>query len=225
MTFLEELKEEIPNKNSIWYLKQVEEFCPGEFGYEDTNPECDYDGCDIEMCEECWNREMPNTEAKTKSQIELEKIEDSLVHGVDRKELFEHISAYGDAIADTHYNKGLNDGRNEAWGLARTLYDKKVAEVEKIFDVEGGFWNVIRDFTPQEALAKLKAYEEAQIEVGDVVTYSGERGMVLDSIPSKFVVLTHDGWVQEWYECDVEKTGKHIALDGLLEQIGGITWE
>lgn len=59
----------------------------------------------------------------------------------------------------------------------------------------------------------------SKIEVGDVVTYSRESGLVLDKKGSKLVVLTEDG-VYEWYECDVEKTDKHIDIKSILEQIG-----
>lgn len=171
MTFLEKVKKDNPNiklKDSGAPMA-----CPFELGYEE-----DYD-CEEVKCIDCWNREMPNTEAK---------------EDVYKEDM------------NTAYNKGLND----AWELAK----------EMIANLDG--YEILSSYTPQEAIAKLKAYEEAQdeIKVGDVVTYSGEKCLVLDLKGDKVVVLTGDCCVLEWHKCDVEKTGKHIELDGLLEQIG-----
>lgn len=153
----------------------------------------DHSCSDVE-CIECWDREMPDTE-----------------EFVEPKCTFE-------TEVQNAYNKGLND----AWEVAKKFFaDMKETELEKIFGEDWSFYKIM-DMTPQEALAKLKAYEEAQnkIEIGDVITYAGEKGLVLDCPYNKFLVLTNDGWIQEWYECDVEKTGKYIDIQSILEQIG-----
>lgn len=125
-----------------------------------------------------------------------------------------------DELKKAEYNKGLND----AWKLARKIADivlpSERAEIFGYVVNEITVVDILRDFTPQEALAKLKAYEDNKIEVGDVVTYSGEKCLVLDLKGDKVVVLTGDCCVLEWHKCDVEKTDKHINLDGILEQIG-----
>jgi hypothetical protein len=111
------------------------------------------------------------------------------------------------------YNKGLND----AWELVKKIY--AIDDRSVVFDGHVFVEYILRAYTPQEALAKLKAYEE-RIEVGDVVTYAGDKGVVLDKRGSKIIVLSDDCWVSEWYECDVEKTDKHIDIKSFLEQIG-----
>ena len=197
MTFLEKLKEDQPKSSIPNDANGIG--CPKDYGYECGQPFCKGYGAG-KTCTNCWNREMPNTEPK--------------VEVIPQAEVDAWHNAHESGKAEG-YDQGLND----AWEFMSKLYSMTTDVAYKIFGTSC-IEKIFIDYTPQEAIAKLKAYENSKIEVGDVVTYSGERGMVLDSIPSKFVVLTHDGWVQEWYECDVEKTGKHIALDGLLEQIG-----
>lgn len=124
---------------------------------------------------------------------------------------------------DEAYNKGLDD----AWELAKkiVLPEHKggytADELEDIFD-KRTFTSLMNTFTPQEALAKVKAYEERnEIKVGDVVT---TKGSVFESIVTKVsgrVVyrLFMDG------SCDVhanketlEKTGKHFdSIDEFMK--------
>lgn len=181
----------------------IEQLCPSDYGFEEEeNPQCFESK---EACEKCWNREMPNTEPKDEIKERLELI---------------------DELKQVEYNKGLND----AWEIVLKIIDMYTKSCEGAFGTYSSkireedrnqMFSIMKAFTPQEALAKLKAYEEAQneIKVGDVITYAGENCLVLDLKGDKVVVLTGDCCVLEWHKCDVEKTGKHIELDGLLEQI------
>ena len=80
------------------------------------------------------------------------------------------------------YNKGLND----AWELARKIvlreYDggMSVKDFYNIFDKTMADEDVLKKFTPQEALAKIAAYEkeQAEIKAGDVVSHDGLKGVV-----------------------------------------------
>ncbi len=125
-----------------------------------------------------------------------------------------------DELKKVEYNKGMND----AWELVRKLYDMKCDELENIFDVSGGLYEVIRDFTPQEALAKLKEYEDSKIEVGDVVKLNGTFCTYVVTVIQEesdgmyYCGISKNG---RWFaQNNVTKTGKHIPLDGILEQIG-----
>ena len=76
---------------------------------------------------------------------------------------------------DIGYKDGVNDGRNEAWECARKLFSSMAdSDIEKAFPVEwnnGGF-NALINLQPQEAIAKLKVYEEKQDDkpiIGEVV--------------------------------------------------------
>lgn len=128
------------------------------------------------------------------------------------------------------YNKGLED----AWKLGKKIADTlSTSERAKIFGyVVNGITvtDILRDFTPQEALDKLEAYErkQAEIKIGDVVTFdTGGIKFVCtkDNVNNDYTkchLMASDGSV--WEECDKEKlqkTGKHIDISSILEQIGG----
>jgi hypothetical protein len=144
-----------------------------------------------ETCTKCWNREMPNTEPK---------VEDKSF------------------AVQCAYRKGKKD----AWELANKIHvmsDKEFDDVFGYVHKEDVFCYLNYD----EALAKLKAYEEAQskIEVGDVVKDKyDDIAVVLDETESYFSVLTKCGCVGEWKKDICKKTGKHIDIQSILEQIG-----
>ena len=189
MTFLEKAKNDL----------KVEEFsgdglpckCPCKYGYE---KEYSYSGVE---CEECWNREMPNTEpqvAITKDDLELE------------------------------YSKGLND----AWELAKKVMIRhgdysgalSYIEMQDIYDTRD-FMDIM-NLSPQEALAKMKAYEEEQkkVEIGDIVDWLGVKAVVLDKIDEERIYLfDENGCVEEVQIYNCEKLGKRIDIDDILECI------
>lgn len=144
----------------------------------------------------------------------------------------DYINEHFGELQDEAYNQGLNDGRNEVWELSKRIIgilDKENHELipaKELIKIYGS--NDLLDifaFIPQEALAKLKAYEDSRFEVGDVVKV--ERGV-------KFVV-THISKGGEYlfgicatgdtyssiHKRYCKKTGKHIDIQSILEQIGG----
>lgn len=115
------------------------------------------------------------------------------------------------------YNKGLND----AWELARKidLFDGK--ERIKIFGYLTSEY-IKEHYTVQEALAKLEAYEKEQneIKVGDVIICYDKEGVVTKVDDNYFNIIYEDGSSDKISQiiCK-EKTGKHIDIQSLLEQI------
>ena len=152
-------------------------------------------------------------------------------------------------LQDQAYQKGLEEGKkafdllesernseyqrglNEAWEAARKLFSSMAdSDIEKAFPTEwnnGGFHALI-NLQPQEAIAKLKAYEEkqkadAEIKVGDEVVskYSGIKGILLEP-ETEDVLATIIVPSQRWktiYNAheNLEKTGKHYDIEKLLE--------
>lgn len=126
------------------------------------------------------------------------------------------------------YRNGYNQGLNDAWELLGKLYDFTCDEILNIFDLKNGFYDVIRNYTAQEALAKLKAYEDSKIKVGDVVAWTDFaddtfNGVVLDfkdNTDNEVVVFNENGGVDVWKIAECKKTGKHIEIQQILEQIG-----
>lgn len=134
---------------------------------------------------------------------------------------------------ERYYEKGLED----AWELANKISDiYSASERARIFNyVVGGItvMDILRDFTPQEALAKLEAYEKEQeekrkaeemaiINVGDVVEYDGVQAVVMDiDLVDNVALFTENACIESWlpqYTC--KKTGKHIDISSILQQIG-----
>lgn len=122
---------------------------------------------------------------------------------------------------DEIYNKGLND----AWNLT-----KKIVLLAR----DGGYsWQELKDifgytdresvfetYTPQEALAKVKAYEEEcnKIKVGDVVTTNGSEleGIVTKVVGHVVYRLFRDGSCGDFYKEDLVKIGHFDSIDEFM---------
>lgn len=181
MTFLEKAKNDL----------KYEEFsgdglpckCPCKYGYEKEY------SCSGVECEDCWNREMPNTEQKEDKSFAVQ-------------------SAY-------------RKGKKDAWELANKIYTMSDKEFDDVFGYvhkEDIFCYLNYD----EALEKMKAYEEAQIEVGDIVDVYGDIGVVssLGTDKDRYHVLFNDGITNIYGKTiPIKKTGKHIDIQSILKQI------
>lgn len=139
-----------------------------------------------------------------------------------------------DELKMVEYNKGLED----AWGLARKvgMYDgfklKEIFGVEEfdlIEDDEDSPYSLVMKMKPQEAIAKIEAYEKEQekarqkIMVGDIVALEGgTRGVVMDEDGvDNVVIFTENGCIEAWMNKKyITKTGKHIDIQSILQQIG-----
>lgn len=132
---------------------------------------------------------------------------------------------YFGELQDEVYNKGLEDGRNEVWELASKIQGLDCKIREKIYGIYK-MPMIFEKFTPQEALAKLEAYEkeQAEIKVGDVVKPEKGVEFVVTYISSDShlfgITFTGDTYsALPMKYCT--KTGKHIDIKGVLRQIGG----
>lgn len=132
----------------------------------------------------------------------------------------DYINEYYGHLQDEAYNKGLED----AWKLANKLWHNNNISNKRIFGYEF-FVEVASNLTVQEALAKLEAYEKEQemIKVGDVVTIEsmGGKGVVTSTGANDGLYILRDtgGWIY-LDKFSVKKTGKHIDISSILEQIG-----
>ncbi len=112
-----------------------------------------------------------------------------------------------DCELDMAYDRGLND----AWELAKQM----------IANFDGH--EILSSYTPQEALAKLKEYEEAhsKVVVGDVVNHREYgNGIVTIEDGDFYHVVCANGEVVCFEKNRVTKTGKHLDISSILEQIG-----
>lgn len=92
-------------------------------------------------------------------------------------------------------------------------------ELEEIFGRTEYLW----ELTPQEAKAKIEAWEVAkEIKVGDVVERDGDIGVVTNIFEDGFSnVLLENGETRVYQLIRLKKTGRRIDITGLLNQIGG----
>ena len=121
------------------------------------------------------------------------------------------------------YNRGLND----AWELARKIVlpdhlgGYTVDKLKDIFD-KNTFAPLMNTLTPQEALAKVKTYEEerSRIKVGDVVKF---KDGCIESIVTKvdgytIYKLFKSGDCNSCDKKDLKKTGKHFdSIDEFMK--------
>lgn len=92
-------------------------------------------------------------------------------------------------------------------------------ELEEIFGRTEHLW----ELTPQEAKAKIEAWEAAkEIKVGDVVERDGDIGVVTNIFEDGFSnVLLENGETRVYQLIRLKKTGRYIDIDKLLKQIEG----
>jgi hypothetical protein len=128
-------------------------------------------------------------------------------------------------IADKTYESGLND----VWQLARKIVmgvEDGGFDSQEVIDVFGkNRYYSFKDFTAEEALAKIEAYEkEKEIKVGDVVEifHNGGKGVVVRILAEDGlnIVLENGLFYADCSRGDCVKTGKHIDIESLLRQIG-----
>lgn len=204
MTFREKLQNEYPNADID---EIVRGYCPDCYGYEEESKCGDGAGWN---CEKCWNREMPNTEPKSDG-----------IPVIPQSEVNASINGYRQGRSEG-YNEGLNDGRNDAWELCKKLLCDNT--LEENLNALGYIWtsDIIKNYTPQEALAKLKAYEEQKkIEVGDIVVIPPNEIAVVTKEKEKDVYVCFSDGSGGYFKKDAcKKIGKHIDIKTILEQIG-----
>jgi len=130
----------------------------------------------------------------------------------------DYINEHFGNLQDEAYQRGLED----TWEAAKKLYLNGACK-----DLFGEYFNTfIKNHTAQEAIEKLKAYDDKQkdcIEVGDEVTHKS------DSVVWKAVCIRIDGDRQHmnlmgytgavgYYPVDdFTKTGKHYDIQSILE--------
>lgn len=115
----------------------------------------------------------------------------------------------------------------EAWEIARKIGTPvcyagfPCEELGEIFGTTS-ICNIFEENTPHQAKAKIEAWEaEKEIKVGDVISSYSRKAVVLNIHDNYFDVLAEDGSAEEWYKNKIIKTGRHIDIQSVLEQIGG----
>ena len=110
----------------------------------------------------------------------------------------------------------------EAWDIAKKLFAGfSDTELNEIFG-KGWSYPKLMELSPYEAKAKLDEWKNKQIRVGDVVhTTSGVDAVVLKVNEETVHLLFPDGSCGKHPKGIYTKTGKHIDIQSVLDQIGG----
>jgi hypothetical protein len=136
----------------------------------------------------------------------------------------DYINEHFGDLQDTAYQRGLNEawecGKKLAWTAKYGGYGERLSDVfgrDDTFD--------FYDYTPNEAIAKLKAYEEKQnaddeIKVGDEVIYNNTIKclVVRPETDERYAVLIDgNGHHHSADHRECKKTGRHFDIKGILE--------
>lgn len=131
------------------------------------------------------------------------------------------------------YDDGYEKGLNDAWDAARKIITRKAdgglsgLDLVEVFGedvLDCTLDTIFANYTPAEAIAKIKAWEENKgIHVGDVAMFeSGICGVVTSIDDDRFAgCITQEGAWVVFAENRLKKTGRSIDVAGFLKQIGG----
>jgi len=152
-----------------------------------------------------------------------QRVEGAYQRGLeDGKKAFDLL----DAERDSEYQRGLE----AAWEAAKKLFSSMAdSDIEKAFPIEwnnGGF-KALMNLQPQEAIERLKAYEEKQkaddeINVGDEVDWKGDR-FIVTRICQPLIDKLCDGLGEDGHPYlsiainRLTKTGRHFDIQSILE--------
>ena len=166
----------------------------------------------------------------------IDQVDEAYQRGLeDGKKAFDLLGAERDSEYqrglsegnDIGYKDGVEDGRNEAWDAAKKLFSTMAeSDIEKAFPIEwnsGGF-NALMNLQPQEAIERLKSYEDDKIKRGDIVNVKGScnddlLGVVTKVWEDNCYIMWGDGSGGAWSKDSVVKTGKHIDVNKFFEEI------
>lgn len=142
----------------------------------------------------------------------------------------DYINEHYGELQDEAYQAGLND----AWEAAKKIVvsvDYGGIASDTLLEIFGmrGYSYIMQDNTAQEAIDKIKAYEDGKhsdrIEVGDEVEWDGDKYVVTylnynieTSEVTDYDLLAYDGSVVDHVKkCTFTKTGKHYDIQSILE--------
>ena len=145
-------------------------------------------------------------------------------NGLDKLEKIDENHVRAEVVSEiltAKYEQGLND----AWELAR----KSVISVadggyldSELVDIFGtkSCRDIICNLTGKEAISKIEDYKNKEIKVGDVVDNNALKGIVTMVKEKDVDIMFKDGSVGTWDKRNCKKTGKHIDISSILQEIG-----
>lgn len=137
-----------------------------------------------------------------------------------REETLNLLEKY--APSNTGYEKGLSD----AWECMKKILYMTVSEQKEAFGVlEFSVDDILEKLSPQEAIDKLKEWEEKQeIKVGDVVVvYPNNYKACVIAVADTGQLTVYDKQRNTFkvHKDNVRKTGKRIDLTDIFKELEG----
>lgn len=234
MTLREKVAEIEPDKISVEQYGGVRG-CPECYDYLNAKDFCIFcEGHSESTCAECWNREFKEDKntMKYKTGDELvtrAQIIDVTTDGKCLIRFGNRVDWLSESAIDKFFRKDMT--AQEAWEIARKIGARSgytLEQLESVFEGAYSIQDVFEQYaTPQKAADKIKEWEESkEIKVGDVVEVGRELGVVLgknrcevDGI--RIDVLWKSGDVGSVLIETLKKTGRHIDIRSILDQIRG----
>lgn len=121
-------------------------------------------------------------------------------------------------LGKASYENGLYAG----WNLSKKLFSEMSdTELNKIFGI-GWSYPKLMELKPHEVLEKIENYERSQIQVGDIVEseFNTKKYIVINNKTGAAISID----LRETTRLELsywEKTGRHIDISHILEQIRG----
>jgi len=134
----------------------------------------------------------------------------------------DYINEHFGELQDEAYQAGLNDAWEAMKKIALGSEDGALT-THQLKEIFGTYFvsEIIRERTAQEAIDKIKTYEDKRsdrIEVGDIVDVYGNLGVVTYMYELKAcVMMIEDGSSGNWNLGECKKTGKHYDIQSILE--------
>ena len=144
-------------------------------------------------------------------------------NGLDKLQKYEQPTISEDTL-EMERMKALNEGRNEIWELAKKIIvDFRNKTGDEFLDIFGCYCTeVFVTHTPQEALAKLEAYEKEQatFKRGNIVLFvdTDELGIYIGQYAdgTHAVVFNDCNIPQKVSTEEIRKTDKNIDIQSVL---------
>jgi hypothetical protein len=149
----------------------------------------------------------------------------------------DYINEHYGELQDEAYKRGYEEGRKvgikdgmcDAWEAARKIFvdtahgGVTLGALQEIFGTKV-YTCIMQDNTAQEAIDKIKAYENKQkdrIEVGDEVRHKNHNttwtAVVVKREEDVIYLMGHTGAVADYQLSGFEKTGRHFDIQSILE--------
>lgn len=160
-----------------------------------------------------------------------------LIKGLEDAAIFESsldkLQKYGILTTpdwENYFKEVRNKAMEDTWNLVKELRYMDYEDKVKCFDLKNDgrekWLEIVEKFSPQETIEKLMTFksEQVEIKVGDVVIVHNIKPIVVTRVSedeAKVDGIGIGGFIMTYDYMKCKKTGMHIDIQQILNQIGG----